>query len=404
MTSLVCPRCGAASPVRLADGEACAACLSEDAWEHWARAGKLVIDRAAIAALEARERRAAARRALGYGAAAAALLTAALAALSAYLIARQLAPHAVGSPSALAEELRRSAEQLGLCGVASLGAGLLSLRLPSPRRGGLVIRAGSLSASVAGGAALLLAAFSHVFMGPLRDFDHLSMPARSGEDLPAPAGRATNATVLIAAPDERGDALGGAVGTGAVLARDARRALVVTCSHVAMPYAAVGARRDPASALPVWVQLADGREASGRVVWTAEPPLDVALVEVLLDALPEPVSLSLDTEGIEAGDDVFFVPNPLRRGFRVEHGKVLRREVHDTPAGRFSLLFTDLPVQPGDSGRGLYDARGRLIGLNTWSRSGPLGPQGISLPSEAMAEVARVMPAPDAPPPLEATP
>jgi S1-C subfamily serine protease len=156
-----------------------------------------------------------------------------------------------------------------------------------------------------------------------------------------------------------------------------------------MPYAAVAAFRDAASAPPVWVQLADGRGASGRVVWTAEPPLDVALVEVLVDAPPEPVPLSPVTDTIDADAAVFFVPNPYRRSFRVERGKVLRREAHDTPAGRYSLLFTDLPVQHGDSGSGLFDVHGRLIGLNTWTTNSPASPQGISLPAEAMAEVAR---------------
>jgi S1-C subfamily serine protease len=66
----------------------------------------------------------------------------------------------------------------------------------------------------------------------------------------------------------------------------------------------------------------------------------------------------------------------------------VRRERHETPAGAFSLLFTDLPVQPGDSGSGLFDAFGRLIGLNTWTRVGPGGPQGISLPSDTMRAIA----------------
>ena len=49
------------------------------------------------------------------------------------------------------------------------------------------------------------------------------------------------------------------------------------------------------------------------------------------------------------------------------------------------LAFTDLPVTFGDSGSGLYDARGHLVGLNTWTRIGGDGPsQGISLPSETM--------------------
>ena len=79
-----------------------------------------------------------------------------------------------------------------------------------------------------------------------------------------------------------------------------------------------------------------------------------------------------------------FVPNPYRAGWKVLHGKLLRRYTHRTPAGTYDLLFTDLPVIPGDSGSGLYDARGQLVGLNTWTLFGEDGPHGISLPSEAM--------------------
>jgi len=55
-----------------------------------------------------------------------------------------------------------------------------------------------------------------------------------------------------------------------------------------------------------------------------------------------------------------------------------------SPAGTYDLLFTDLPVIPGDSGSGLFDGEGRLVGLNTWTRLGEGGAHGISLPSETM--------------------
>jgi S1-C subfamily serine protease len=217
------------------------------------------------------------------------------------------------------------------------------------------------------------------------------MPPRDkSAALPEPAARVMDATVVIVAPDRDGDLRGASLGTGAVVAASEGRALIVTCSHVAIPYVAVGAFRDVAAALDVWVELADGRQAPGRVVWTAAPPLDVALVEVRVDSPPEPVPILRSTEGIEADEAVFFVPNPLRRGFRVDNGKVIRREGHDTPAGHFSLLFTTLPVEQGDSGSGLFDARGRLIGLNTWQRKSRFEHQGISLPAEALAEIARV--------------
>jgi S1-C subfamily serine protease len=98
--------------------------------------------------------------------------------------------------------------------------------------------------------------------------------------------------------------------------------------------------------------------------------------------------ISPDTESLQTDSPVTFVPNPLRDGWLVYDGRVQNRELHDTPAGPFSLLFTDLPVKPGDSGSGLYDSRGQLVGLNTWTRmGGGQAPQGISLPSEAMRAI-----------------
>lgn len=392
--STVCPRCGTRSPVRLGAGEACAACMSQDAWQRWERAGKLVIDREAIRSIEARKRGDRVRRAFGAATTiGSALLAIAIAALCAHQIARLFGPQEMALPEVIAAATRSSARRVALLGVLAIALGVTGLRLPSLRRGRLFLRASWVLACVVGGVSLLGSAFAYAFLQPATDFAHLSMPPRvHDETLPPPMKRALDAAVVVLAPDEEGDARSGAIGSGVVVARADRTALVVTCSHVAMPYIAVAAFRDPASARPLIVQLVDGREAKAKVVWTADPPLDVALLEAQIEAAPDPVPLSTETEGIDSGEAVFFVPNPYRKGFLVERGKVSRRESHDTPAGRYSLLFTDLPVQPGDSGSGLFDARGRLIGLNTWTHYGPLGPQGISLPAEAMAEVARAMP------------
>ena len=44
-----------------------------------------------------------------------------------------------------------------------------------------------------------------------------------------------------------------------------------------------------------------------------------------------------------------------------------------------------MPVTHGDSGSGLFDAEGNLVGLNTWTHVRDDGPsQGISLPSSTM--------------------
>ena len=198
-----------------------------------------------------------------------------------------------------------------------------------------------------------------------------------------------DATAVILAPDENGDARGLAIGAGTVIDSAGHRALIVTSSHVAMPYAAVAAHRDAGEAWPVFVYLADGRSTLGRVEWTARPPLDVAVIAVDIDRPPKPVEVSATARAIDPGANVIFVPNPFRLGWMSHYGKVTKRDSHITPVGEFSLLFTDLPVQPGDSGSGLYDDSGRLIGINTWSKLEPDGPIGISLPSDTMQAILR---------------
>jgi S1-C subfamily serine protease len=123
------------------------------------------------------------------------------------------------------------------------------------------------------------------------------------------------------------------------------------------------------------------------VRWTAPPPLDVALVELPIADPPEPVTIAADTSAFQPDDAVTFVPNPYRSGWHVVHGKLLKRDTHHTPAGTYDLLVTDLPVIHGDSGSGLYDVRGQLVGLNTWTMIGEGGAHGISLPSEAMQQL-----------------
>ena len=154
-----------------------------------------------------------------------------------------------------------------------------------------------------------------------------------------------------------------------------------------MPYASTAAFRNAATAQPVWVYFSDGRHAEGRVSWVAQPPLDVAIVSVRIPAPPTPVPISPDAGAVGASAAVCFVPNPFRNGWLSRHGKVLKREPHSTPAGDYSLFLTNLPVQPGDSGTGLFDSRGHLVGLNFYLRSDNGKPQVISLPAETMDRV-----------------
>jgi S1-C subfamily serine protease len=224
------------------------------------------------------------------------------------------------------------------------------------------------------------------------DWLHRSMPPiPDGKDLSDAERSILRATTVIIAPDGAGDARGASIGSGAIIRSTRDGVFIVTCSHVAMPYASPSAYRNPTDAHPVWAYFSDGRNAEGRVVWTADPPLDVAVVRVDIDDPPDPVPVEASADAVEPGFAVAFVPNPFRAGWMVHHGNVLKRESHRTPAGVHSLIYTSLPVQPGDSGTGLFDSLGRLIGLNTWTQFEETGPKGISLPSNTMERILTVM-------------
>jgi len=388
MTS-VCPECQTRGPVRLQPGQRCASCAAQAAW-HQLGDAPLVIDRRSIeAAVQRRAGEAAGqplwRRSLIWAMPAATL---AVAAAALWCTVDVLSPRPIGPIAALTTGLVAAARAAALVGLAAFASGVIALvrlrRRPQFRR--LAFLTSHLLAIVLGATAAGIGGVHWAEWQPIRDA-RLGMPARAALGVPSHVDRILDATVVVLAPDADGDARNLAMGTGAVVFRDPGTAWIVTCSHVAMPSVAVGTFHDVRTAPAVWVMLADGREGPATVRWVAAPPLDVALVELRIADPPRAVEIAADTSGFAPEAGVTFVPNPYRSGWNVERGKLVRRDTHHTPAGTYDLLITDLRVIPGDSGSGLYDVRGQLVGLNTWTSVEDGHARGISLPSEAMQQL-----------------
>jgi S1-C subfamily serine protease len=387
-TTNACPACHTVGPARLFPGQVCAACEAQAAWSRLGEADRLVIDRATIdAAVQRREGEAAGeplwRRSLVLAMPAATL---ALAALTGWYLVQLLSARSIGPLGSLLSDLTAAARWATLIGLVSAVTGVVAVVRMRRRRHfrKLAFLVSHLVAIIVGCTAVVAGVLHWISLSGGFGGAYTSMPARASLGESAQVERILNATVVVLAPGADGDARELAMGTGAVIASDDTRAWIVTCSHVAIPYAAVGTWRHARDAQPVWVQLSDGREGKAIVRWTAPPPLDVVLVELPIAHPPDPVVIAPDTAAVQASASVTFVPNPYRAGWKVLRGELLRRETHRTPAGTYDLLYTDLPVTHGDSGSGLYDARGQLIGLNTWTLVGGAGSQGISLPSETM--------------------
>lgn len=387
-----CPQCGVVSRVRLAPGEVCASCIAQNAWA--VREGeKLVIGPADIQQAELRRAGEAARE-KGWTRLAPFLLPAVCVALGVaagicVLIISQ--PRKVGPLPELLSALKGYGGAAALLGAHAFLLGLIGLaRLRKTRH----FRRLSVLVPSAIGVVIGMIAFG---AGGIRFLEgrgfplrYASMPVNDAlKDATPVVERIMRATAVVVAPlDKDGDGKSPALGTASVIAVEGDRAWLLTNSHVAMPYAAVAAWREADKAHPVWVQFADGRSATARVAWVARPPLDVVVLETTLVDPPKPVEIAPDSTALGEGAPVLYVPLPYRDGWMVHHGIVQRREEHIGPAGLVSLVYTTLPVQPGDSGSGLFDEAGRLVGINTWTRMAPgMAPQGISLPSETMRTI-----------------
>jgi len=131
------------------------------------------------------------------------------------------------------------------------------------------------------------------------------------------------------------------------------------------------------------VQLADGRQASARLVGT-DPETDLALLQIELRELPV-ITLG-DMRALQVGDVVLAIGNPFNVGQTVTSGIVSALGRNRLGLSTFeNFIQTDAAINPGNSGGALVDASGQLIGINTaiYSRSGGNMGIGFAIPVDS---------------------
>lgn len=158
-------------------------------------------------------------------------------------------------------------------------------------------------------------------------------------------GRALDFTVTVEAD--------GVYGAGIVVAPAA--GLVLTAQHVVEPMRA-----------PV-VTFRDGRRLPARLV-EVDRALDVALLRV--EPQPSTPPQIGRVAALRPGEEVFAVGCPRHLGFTVSRG-IVSYVGRELDGGRW--LQTDLPINDGNSGGPVINARGELVGMMSFILRGAQG-------------------------------
>jgi putative serine protease PepD len=185
-------------------------------------------------------------------------------------------------------------------------------------------------------------------------------PTSTPAPVPASAGLMTLQDAVAAVEPSVVQVIAGNGRGSGVITDD--RGLIITNQHV------VGANTE------VIVLTADHRRVGAEVV-RVDPGQDLAVLRPIVPA-GRGVTLADEPDGnLRIGDTVFAIGSPFNLQNTVTSGVVsaIRRR------GRLGLplIQTDAPINPGNSGGGLFDLRGRLVGVNTSIESPIRGNVGI---------------------------
>ena len=169
---------------------------------------------------------------------------------------------------------------------------------------------------------------------------------------------------------QRGPQIEHGMGSGVVISPDG---YIVTNNHVVD------------GAVDVRVTTSNRRVLKAKVVGT-DPVTDLAVLKV--DATDLPSAPWGDSKEVRPGQTVLAFGNPYGFRFTVTRGIVSAvNRANPDPTDRSKpgeFIQTDAAINPGNSGGPLVDARGEVVGINTFliSPSGTFSGMGFAIPSQ----------------------
>jgi S1-C subfamily serine protease len=167
-----------------------------------------------------------------------------------------------------------------------------------------------------------------------------------------------------------------ATGSGVSVATAPGEVAILTCRHVLE--AGQAASGQPSSGLQAGFETGryrlrarwfGGSTEQVAVLWTSLPRADLALLKGQVPSdVPLPASVPpADMASVGIGEDVFAVGDPLNFRASLVRGTLSAVRVQEDGGPEVETLQSQLPLNPGNSGGGLYNRDGELLGLNSWT-------------------------------------
>lgn len=213
-----------------------------------------------------------------------------------------------------------------------------------------------------------------LFFEPHPDLHLVEVPPDMAliEELGPGLQRAMRANVLI---ERRGGltALGRkAIGSGVILQIKGAEALIVTNRHVVDDHfpSRVDAPNDTgylAGLGKLKVKTLGPAEADGTVVWLAPGQIDLALVRSSITGTSQAAAASWRKgRPMKVGAQVFAIGNPHNLGWSHTQGVISQLRTQEIASRQIRVIQTQAAINAGNSGGGLYDQQGYLLGINSW--------------------------------------
>jgi 2-alkenal reductase len=191
--------------------------------------------------------------------------------------------------------------------------------------------------------------------------------------------RAAGVVTLVALFGSHGQNGGGeaAQGSGFVVSS---KGYVLTNSHVITTAGEEPAGSTPEAAATVFVQFRDGDRVLARIVgWDVYDDIGLVKVDPQAHAL-SPVPLG-DSSRVVVGEPVAAIGSPFGNDNSLSVGVVSATERSiESLTSSYDLvdaIQTDAPINRGNSGGPMFDARGRVIGINAQIRSASGNAEGV---------------------------